>query len=66
MLVDTCQAFNYPDDISIGGVVTLLLNVPLTESYLFHSVYDHTPPDSHKKDEEELKDQVRTVDLFDK
>ena len=55
----TCRAFNFADDVAIGGVINLALNVPLTESYLFHSVFDQPLPNSHKKEEEELKDQVR-------
>ena len=60
----TCEIFGGNDDASIGGVINLFLNVPITESYLFHSVYDRTPPDSHKKDEEKLKDQVRINQLL--
>ena len=58
-LVHTCKAFGRADDMTMGGIITMALNIPLTESYLFHSVYDQIPPDSNKKDEEELKNQVR-------
>ena len=43
-LVETCEKLNLPDDVSMGVIVTEVLNVPFVESFLFHSPYDRTPP----------------------
>ena len=63
-LVQTCKTFKLADDVTIGVVVNMILKVSPTESYLFHSINENAPPDSHKKDEEELKNQVRINHCF--
>ena len=55
-LVEVCEKCNLADDLAIAIAANVFAGATEVESFLFHSIYDKKPPETHKK--YSLEDQV--------
>lgn len=56
-LTDFCLNVHYDDDVCVGAIIGNILQVPLTENFLFHSTLDQPIP-KNLSYSTNLKDQV--------